>query len=376
MSANERISYLIDEIGKEVIYSMNYLKIQLMHEFRVTADNLPFLPLYVHFRKNTLEQIFLLGYENCNLTDEAISHLEEHGIVYNKKLKTYNFKSLRKFEIKNHHCTLDLAELKEYFWTIEQWMYGYSYGDLLYQLYFPVTVEYNNLPDNKEKAVEPYDEPFIKEAPEGSPSPDDIFAEISEYIEELEEGKESNWIIYKEEYLKDNDIYCLQDELFYAYYEARDILSYPNRYKVWYLDRADMTPKNRRGILRRVISVDKLGYYIKFINDRVDTLQKHSIPNEVIITILENTYNGMRKTRIHQQIYDYTQYSDKLFNATTLREAIGCAKEKYANYTSRFGEKCFTDEELAAALEKMNLPKNLFIRVDNELDVTEDITEN
>lgn len=374
MATNERIDNLVDEIGKEVVYSMNYLKAQLMHESKMTADNLPFLPLYVHFRKNTLEQILLLGYANGDLTEEAVEDLEANGIVYNKKFKTFNFKSLRNFEfdsIKDKHCILDLAALKEYLWTIESWLLGHSQNDLIYQLYFPITVDYKYL-HNKAVEPDPEDEPFIKDAP---PTAEDIFADMVNEIEELEDERESNWIIYKEEGLEEQDVYCLQDELFYAYYEAHRVLYYPDIDKKWYMPNEDKTPKNRRRILRRIITTDKLGYYLKFINDRVETLIKHNVPNEVIITILENTYRGMRKARINQQLYDYTQYSDRLFNNTTFREALGCGKEKFANYTSRFGEKSFTDEELVAALEKLNLPTDLFVRVDTELDTTEDITE-
>ncbi|MBR6541562.1 MAG: hypothetical protein IKT74_08565 [Bacteroidales bacterium] len=360
MDVNERIEYLMDEIYKELLHSMNYLIAKLKHEFKITTNNLPFLPLYVYFRKNALEQILQLGYSNGDLNEDSLKDLEEYGIVYNKKFKKFNFKSLREFEVNNEHCSLDLQALKEYFWTIESWLLGKSQSDLIYNLYFPLTVEQKiapKLPMNQDLDEEVYSK-------EETPSEEDIFIELANDIKDFETLKESNWIIYKESDFE--DVYCLQDELFYAYYEARKELFYPDIQKTWDNKTEDKNSNNRKDILRSIITADKLAYYLKFLNDRIATLRdpQYNVPDEIVITILENTFNGLRKVRIYQQIYNYTQFSDRLFTATDLRESLGCAKEKYAKYTSRFGEFCFTDEELESALEKMNLRSDLFMRVD------------
>lgn len=367
MDTKRSITEMQSEIKRHIHFLLNSIKERLgaksnteedayKYHFELIFDELPFFSLYINIKKATYENLLLLSHKAKELNEYDYEALASKGITFdNDKFK---FKSLLSFVSKPvPYCNIDLKALEAYLDEIETSLLFTSPTYVVQALLARFDVDFGRFDKYDDKG-----RLFL-----------DIFNGTENELDylTLETSKKENyWTSYVASDLTSEDelgeyICPFGEELGRAYLEAKGVAEFWQHWKnVFCLinEKEDGPVKLDRNLIIDLISAKQYENICSFFDTVVGVLTSplYEIPEETVLTILEETLVGIKRITLSKKLDYYTLGDNKLFNRGELSKALGCASEKFTKYTALYGDKAFTEDELKNALQKINQPTTLF----------------
>lgn len=352
----KEISYLLWAVEKRLSARVNDADEHsgFKYPFSLKFDELPFFSLYVNLKKATYEHLLVLSHQANDLNDLDYSDLAKVGVTVEKG--NLHFKGMKDFATKRVPFTdLDLLALEEYLNEIEASLLYSLFTDPVQAIY--IKLQTNSCSENQNVDSEGRIVGGLQEDESGID------------MDDLEILKtENNWSVFtSHNEMEDEDetefVCPYGDEIARAYLEAKGInylVQHP--YTEQFLDEEgrEKDIKLDRNIVLNVLGEKEYKKICNVLDTVVSvlTIPAYEVPDEVVLSILEQTYEGMKRVVFNIQLRECT--NNQIFTKGEFMQALGVASEKFSKYTNMYGDKAFEDEQIQTALERIGQPTDFF----------------